>query len=47
MSLSPTRPTTISPRATTIYLKGYKELRDYRSKKEEEKERERVRRGRK
>ena len=33
---SPTRP------ITTIYLKGYKEPRDYRSKKEEEKEGERV-----
>jgi len=30
------------PRATTIYRKGYEEPRDYRSKKEEEKERERV-----
>jgi len=38
MYFSPTRPTTISPRATTIYLKGYKEPRDYRNKKEEEKE---------
>ena len=26
------------PRVTSIYLKGYKEPRDYRSKKEEEKE---------
>jgi len=30
------------PRATTIYLKGYKEPRDYRSQKEEEKDGERV-----
>jgi len=41
MSFSSTRPTTISPRATAIYLKGYTEPRDYRSKKEE-KEGERV-----
>jgi len=45
MSFFLTRPTTISPRATTIYLKEYKEPRDYRSKKKEEKERERVKRG--
>jgi len=32
----------LPPKATTVYLKGYKESRDYRSKKEEEKEGERV-----
>ena len=30
------------PKATSIYLTGYKESRDYRSKKEEEKKGERV-----
>jgi len=42
MSFSPIRPTLFPPRATTIYLKGYKESRDYKSKKEEEKEGEKV-----
>ena len=42
MLFSPTRRTTTSPKATTICLKGYKDSRDYRSKKEEEKEGERM-----
>jgi len=37
MPFSPTRRTILPPKATRIYLKGYKEPRDYRSKKEEEK----------
>jgi len=32
----------LPPKATSIYLKGYKEPRDYRNKKEEEKKGERV-----
>jgi len=42
MPFSLARQTTTSPKATGIYLKGYKEPRDYRNKKEEEKNGERV-----
>jgi len=42
MPFSPTQRTTTSPKSHCIYLKRYKESRDNRSKKEEEKKGERV-----